>query len=94
VLERHWLIWQADELDPKLNIQSNAGLAIDVSGDFSFEAPQATTGEEEDKAARPTSDADEKTGEIPATPFSLKDIRLSVPRGKEHFGQTIMISDI
>jgi hypothetical protein len=94
VVKSHRLIWQADELHPKLNTKSNADSAIDVSGDFNFEAPQATTGKEEDKAAKPTSDADEKTEEIPAIPFSLKDIRLSVPRGKEHFGRTIMISDI
>ncbi|WVQ85784.1 hypothetical protein IAT38_007951 [Cryptococcus sp. DSM 104549] len=64
---------QAEEVPDRLNIDNHAKYAIDVRGDFQFEAPLI---ERED-----TEVTDEKKSEHDDRPFALRGIDLRVPRG-------------
>jgi len=68
-----------------LRIEASAKLAIDVQGDFTFESLPANP--DEDSTAKESKySSDERDSEkATATPFTLKNIHLAVPRG-ELFG--------
>jgi len=68
-----------------MRIEASAKLAIEVQGDFTFESLLVRS-DEECAAKESKSSSDGKTSEkTTATPFTLKNIHLAVPRG-ELFG--------